>query len=415
MICPKCGNTVGQDEGFCGLCGTPNISPLSLPAGNNFPSSTTTIRGNQQPGQPGTFNTQAGMAPSLFGVPQPQPHQLPMRPPTSPLAENSSLMQQPVQPRPVHIANQRGQYTPQQQGNFYHDATEAIKPSPDIRTLGNYASPGTYTPQQPISQDGQYRSSGYLQPPFNTGQQYYSGTRIQPPPSQQRQQPNAIMIVVSVCCLVVFLGAVAIGGFILTKQKEAQVNKTSSVNTVTRATTLVSTATPQSSPTPISTPSPTVAPTPTPDPGFVWCGQLCVTGNFTTEYPGTWQAGMNPTTNAIQFANPAQTDQYVLFKGQGPAASDAGTLVNNELQASYAVQPGYTAPTSTLAATISGETWIKAVAYYQGASQQEEVEVLATVHNSKAYVIDLNAPTSQFVAINGQAFVYILEKFQFSA
>ena len=124
---------------------------------------------------------------------------------------------------------------------------------------------------------------------------------------------------------------------------------------------------------------------------------------------------MTPTTNAIQFANPAQTDQYVLFKGQGPTVSDAGTLVTNELQASYATQPGYTAPTSTLAATISGETWIKAVAYYQGASQQEEVEVLATVHNSKAYAIDLNAPTSQFVAINGQAFVYILEKFQFSA
>src|SRR5207248_5451751 len=135
-------------------------------------------------------------------------------------------------------------------------------------------------------------------------------------------------------------------------------------------------------------------------PGFVWCGQLCVTGNFTTEYPGTWQAGMTPTTNAIQFANPAQTDQYALFKGQGPTVSDAGTLVNNELQASYATQPGYTAPTSTLAATVSGETWIKTVAYYQGASQQEEVEVLATVHNSKAYVIDLNAPTSQFVAIN---------------
>jgi hypothetical protein len=156
-------------------------------------------------------------------------------------------------------------------------------------------------------------------------------------------------------------------------------------------------------------------PTPTPDPGFVWCGQLCVTGNFTTEYPGTWQAGMTPTTNAIQFANPAQTDQYAIFKGQGPTVSDAGTLVSNELQASYATQPGYTAPTTTSAATISGETWIKAVASYQGTSQQEEVEVLATVHGSKAYVIDLNAPTSQFVAVNGQAFVYILGKLQFSA
>jgi hypothetical protein len=124
---------------------------------------------------------------------------------------------------------------------------------------------------------------------------------------------------------------------------------------------------------------------------------------------------MTPTTNAIQFANPAQTDQYMLFKGQGPTVSDAGTLVNNELQASYANQPGYTAPTSTSAATISGETWLKAVAYYQGTSQQEEVEVLATVHGGKAYMIDLNAPTSQFVAVNGQAFVYILERLQFLA
>jgi hypothetical protein len=410
MICPKCGNSISQNEGFCGQCGAPNISQL-LAVENNFPSSLPT-QSNQQPG---TFNTSAGMAHSLSGAPQPSPQQLPLRPPTSPLAENPALMQQQAPPRPAHQAKQPGQYTPQQQGNFYHDATEAIKPLPGVRSLGNYASPSTYTPQHPVSQGGQYSNAGYPQPPFVTGQQYHPGTRIHPPSSLQQQGMRPIVLIVSICTVVVFLGMVVIGSFILTRPKDVQVRQTTQAITANRAATPAATPMPVSSPTPVPTPSPTIVPTPTPDPGFVWCGQLCATSNFTTEYPGTWQAGMTPTTNAIQFVNPVQTDQYVLFKGQGPTASDAGTLVNNELQVSYANQPGYTAPTSTSAATVSGETWIKAVAYYQGTSQQEEVEVLATVHGNKAYVIDLNAPSSQFVAVNGQAFVYILEKLQFSS
>jgi hypothetical protein len=230
MICPKCGNTVSQNEVFCGQCGAPSTPQLPLPAENNFPSSTST-RGNQQLEQPGTFNAHAGMAPSLFGP----PHQSPPRPQTSPLPDNSSLMQH-IPPRPAHITNQPGQYTPQQQGNFYHDATEAMSPWPGVKTLGNNASPSAYAPPQPTPHGGQYSSSGYPQPPFATGQQYHPGTRIQPPPSQQKQQHNPVILIVSVCSIVVFLGAIIIGGFILTKNRDTQAHRTTPAVTATRAT-----------------------------------------------------------------------------------------------------------------------------------------------------------------------------------
>jgi hypothetical protein len=415
MICPKCGNTISQNEGFCGQCGTPNISQLPLLSVENNFSSSLSAPGNQQQD---TFNIHPGTHYSPAGAPQPLPQQLPfnppIKPPTAPLAEHPAHVQQQMPPRSAHLAHPAGQFTSQQQGNFYHDATEAIKPLADSRVLNSYASSEAYASSQPfISHGGQYSNAGYPQQPFVTGQQYHPGTRVQPPSTQHKQGNSPIVLIVSLCTIVVFLGTVVIGSLILTKHKDTPVHQTAQISATTRAVTPATTPTPILSPTPVPTPSPTIAPTPTPDPGFVWCGQLCAASNFTTEYPGTWQAGTSPTTNAIQFVNPAQADQYMLFKGQGPTVSDAGTLVSNELQTSYANQPGYTAPTSTSAATVSGETWIKALAYYQGSSQQEEVEVLATVHGSKAYVIDLNAPTSQFAAISGQAFAYILEKLQF--
>jgi hypothetical protein len=404
MRCPKCGNTIGQNEVFCGQCGAPNPAQLPLPAENNFPSPT---RGHQQPEQPGPYNAHTGMGPASFGPPRQSPH----NPQTSPLPENASMAQH-IPPQPARVTNHLGQYTPQQQGNFYRDATEAMNLPPDVRGLGTYASSSSYAPSQLSSHGGQYNS--YAQQPFVTGQQYQQGTRIQSPQLPQKQPHNPIMIVVSICSIVVILGAAITGGFILFKDRDAQVQKTAPAVAVTRTVTLTYTPTPAASPTQVPTPSPTIAPTPTPDPGFVWCGQLCTASNFTTEYPGTWQAGTTSTTNAIQFVNPVQTDQYAIFKGQGPTVSDAGTLANNELQTSYATQPGYTAPTSTSAATISGETWIKAIAYYQGASQQEEVEVLATVHGSKSYIIDLNAPSSQFATVNEQTFGYMIGKLQFT-
>jgi hypothetical protein len=53
------------------------------------------------------------------------------------------------------------------------------------------------------------------------------------------------------------------------------------------------------------------------------------------------------------------------------------------------------------------------VAYYQTDTQRERVVVYATVHQGKAYIIELEAPDPQFDGINAQYFGYILNKFQF--
>ena len=419
MVCPKCGNKVGQEEAFCGHCGTPNTSQLPAPAMQHF-SSPSSVQYNQHPGTPGIYPR---MTPSQSGT----PGQLPPQPQTSPLAGNSSIPS--IAPRTANSTNQFWQYAPKQQGTFYHDATEAMNflpgpPAqndasrtqqgfPDSNPSANYPLRDPHSSQQLPLQNRQFNASGYLQPPFVTGQQYHHATRIQPP-SLLKQTNGPLLLFVSICCAAIFLGAVVIGSLLLMKNSATHTHKAASRVIATVATKPPATPAPTVvAPTP--TPLPTMLPTPPADAGFAWCGQSCVALNFATEYPATWQAGAVPNTNAIQFANPAQPDQYAIFKNQGPTASDAGTLVGNDLQAAYATQPGYTAPTATAPTTISGETWIKAVAYYQGASQQEEVTVLATVHGGKAYVIDLNAPTSQFATVSAQIFVNMLAKFQFLA
>ena len=112
--------------------------------------------------------------------------------------------------------------------------------------------------------------------------------------------------------------------------------------------------------------------------------------------------------------NPAQQDEYAAFKVPvAQANSNASTLVDNDLQSGFSSQPGYIAPTSKSVTTIGGETWTYAVAYYQLNNQKERVEVFATVHAGKGYVIELQAADSQFDAVNSQYFQTMIGRFQF--
>jgi hypothetical protein len=171
--------------------------------------------------------------------------------------------------------------------------------------------------------------------------------------------------------------------------------------------------TPTQADTPTPQPSPTAVATPVPDAGFLWCTQVCNGYGFVTEYPGTWQPGAVINASGVLFANPAQQDQSATFKAAGPTTRAAGDLVAYDLQTNFAAKPNYTAPTSTSTTTISGETWATAVADYKKNKQQERVEVYATVHQGKAYIIELQAPESQFDAVNTQYFINMLGKFQF--
>jgi len=89
--------------------------------------------------------------------------------------------------------------------------------------------------------------------------------------------------------------------------------------------------------------------------------------------------------------------------------------VGADLTNNFSSQPGYSAPTPTPSSntTIGGENWSYQIAYYQLNGQTERIEVYATVHQGKAYIIELQAPDSQFDTINMQYFERMLARFQF--
>jgi hypothetical protein len=174
------------------------------------------------------------------------------------------------------------------------------------------------------------------------------------------------------------------------------------------------TTTPTAEPSPSATASPMVSPTAAPDANFSWCAETCQPYGFAVEYPDGWQTGQAVNAAGEQFTNPTQSDQYASFKAPGPTTSSANDLVNNDLQTNFASKPGYTPPASTSSTTISGATWITAIAFYLSDTQQKErVQVFATVYQQKAYIIELQAPDSQFDAVNSQFFNPMISRYQF--
>ncbi|HLI07298.1 MAG TPA: zinc-ribbon domain-containing protein [Ktedonobacteraceae bacterium] len=447
MKCPKCGNEVGPDEAFCGQCGTPNMPPARPTEMVNTPSPRSgylNTRNMQGTGVPGTTGAQGTPGtPSQNGafpadnsalIPPTQPYQSMSSPPGSPLMPaNAAPVQQPSPAWPTPL---------QQPTSFYQDATEAM-PSMAPGSGQNY--PGAYPSQNfpGIPMQGAYPGTGQLgsqaqAQPFQTGQpapyngvsysplpgfapgQGYTGqSKLTPPP---QKQTSTALIIACVFLVIALLAAVAFGTLYLTRRSSPKVAITPTVApTAAPSPTVIPSPTPTlaPSPTPTTAPSPTVVPTPTPDPGFIWCDTTCTSNGYLVEYPSGWQQGQTTDATGVQFANPAQTDEFAAFKSPGVTSSSASQLVANDLQTNYSTKPGYqvTTPASASATTtIGGETWTYEIATYQNPEQNntmEQITVYATVHQGKAYIIELQAPQNLYDTVNQQYFTPMLNRFQF--
>ena len=429
MRCPTCGNEVNPGEAFCGQCGTPSPSTTRSREIANPP------HGGQRNG----YHPQNAFPSSQSSVINPR----------TPMPTNASSTNRPSLHGNPFIPNQSAASIPvrNQQTGFYQDATEAMTvfPStpdnpgipnqgyltpqqnfPAMPTQGSYAGRAPYGSQMPSLQTGAYinpgSNPGYSQPPSYVREQSYAdynyraGTRVTPtPPPPQRRQNNTVILIVSICLVGVLISVVGLATLYFTKYASSATPVANTpVTTAATPQTTVPTPTLIPSPTTAPTPAPTAAVTPAPDDGFSWCGAVCTNYGFTVEYPNTWQPGTMPGTNGVQFANPGQSDQFATFKAAGQTNSSASELVTNDLQTNFANKSGYQAPTTSSTATISGETWATATASYQSDTQQQEhIEVYATVHQGKAYIIELQASEDQFSSVNSQYFTNMLGKFQF--
>lgn len=96
-----------------------------------------------------------------------------------------------------------------------------------------------------------------------------------------------------------------------------------------------------------------------------------------------------------------------------PLANTASDLISADLQSNFSSKTGYMAPTGQVTATIGGENWVEEIAYYQLNGQKIHVQVYATIHQGKPYVIELQAFEADFDLINRQYYEFMFSKFQF--
>ena len=394
MRCPNCSNEITLEETFCGQCGTPVIfsaKPIDptnrqglLSSGNYNVSSSSDIY-------------KSGMLPSANNQPL-------MMPPGS--QQQNSFHQDPTQAMSVLPSQQVQSYpTMYPQQNFGNSSIPV-----------GYSGTGQVTPQMQPFQSGNY--TGTMNPPtqtFPSGQGYGMPPGYTPPPPQKRN--NRVLITISICITLVLITILAFGATLLfrntTSNKEQFSNQNATATSIPTPTTAPSPS-PTTVPSPSPSPSPTLTPTPTPDAGFTLCDNTCTSNGFSVEYPSTWSQKPTSDSTGTQFTNPSQSDEFAAFKTPGITNMNAGQLVNNDLN-NFSSQPGYNAPTSTPSsnATIGGENWSYQIAYYQLNSQTVRIEVYATVHQGKAYIIELQALDAVFDTVNTQYFERMLVRFQF--
>jgi hypothetical protein len=434
MRCPKCGNELSQDEAFCGQCGTATMPPgqatemMQAPPSGSFNAANYNGNGSPLP-TPGSYtaNLPQGMYPSsdIYKT------QL------APTPGNAASSASPASANPNQSAlrPQAPPSGPQQSTGFYQDATEAMS-MPQVPSAAVQAYPNGY-PQQnfgappvlgnyPVGSQAQgqpFQQSNFTQHPYPSAPSFQSappgqgyGYGNQPPQATPppKKQNNAVLIIAIVLLVVALIAAAILGTlFVLNRHSSPQTS-------ITPTTVPTAQPTPTTAPSPTATPvtptpvpSPTVAPTATPFAGYSWCSSTCSTNGFIVQYPMGWNQQQTQTNTGIEFLNPAQQDQYAAFKTPGATNSTADALIANDLQANFASQPGYTPPTSTQSTTIGGVTWVYQIATYQLNKQPEQIAVYATVYQGKGYVIELQAASSQFNAVNTQYFATMIGSFQF--
>lgn len=404
MKCPRCGNEVSSEEAFCGQCGMPNTAPQALQTEmvntppprsgrlNSYP--TNGAFGTQNPYRvPPTNNTEgASFSP---------PSSVPPQPPSA----NPGFYQDATEAMPLPPSNPNAGY---QQP---YPMTPPSNAYPSQSTPGSYRFPGQLPQQGPPLQSGNYaRSQAY--PPQQPVQGY---RRVPTPP--QKQQNGAIIFIVSICLVIALLSVVGVGTLYILKGRNATPKDPQTQGiapTATAVPTQVPTATATTEPTATPTTAPTAVSTAPPVAGFAYCGPPCVTNGFSTQYPQGWSAIPLTGLAGIQFVNPNPTDQSATFKTPGATTAAPSDLVGNDLQQNFMNKSGYTVVTPKDTGYIGGETWFKEVITYLGETQQKEyVEVYVTVHQSKAYILELQAAEDQFPTVTTSSFTTIKSQFQF--
>ncbi|MGZ6365964.1 MAG: zinc-ribbon domain-containing protein [Ktedonobacteraceae bacterium] len=393
MRCPNCSNEISLEETFCGQCGTPVIfsakhaDPTNrqglLSSGyysTNFPASniyTSDVRPSS--------NNQSSMMPSDT-------------------QQQNGFHQDPTQAMSALSSNQVQNYpTMYPQQNYGNSSIQ-----------WGYSGTGQSIPQMQPLQRGNY--TGTLYPPtqtYPTGQSYGMPPGFTPPPPKKRS--NIALIIISICITMALIAILAFGATLLVRTNNStnrQLSHQNATATSVPTPTLVPSPSPTPTPSPTPSPTPTFTPTPTPDAGFALCDTTCRPNGFSVEYPNGWTQNTTADSTGTQFTNPAQSDEFAAFKTPGATTNNAGQLVNTDL-GNYASQPGYNAPIPSSNATIGGENWSYQIAYYQLNNQTTRIEVYATVHQGKAYIIELQAIDSQFDMVNTQYFERMLGRFQF--
>jgi hypothetical protein len=396
MQCPICSNEISLEETFCGQCGTPVILSAKPVDPTNHRQGLLNS-GYVSPRSPASDRYKSDMRPSTDNQP-------PMLPSGT-----------------------------QQQNGFHQDPTQAMSALPPYQVqnyatlypqhnFGNSSIPMGYSGiGQPIPQVQPFQGGNYTGTLYPSAQTYPTGQRYGMPPGftppPQKKRSNFALIFISIGITLALITILAIGAALLIRTNNSsneQLSHQNATATSVPTPTMAPSPSPTSVPSPTPSPSPTFTPTPTPDAGFTLCDTTCTTNGFSVEYPAGWTQNTTVDSTVTQFTNPAQSDESIAFKTPGTTTLNAGQLVNKEL-GNYTSQPGYNAPTPTPSsnATIGGENWSYQIAYYQLDKQIARIEVYATVHQGKAYIIELQALDSEFDMVNTQYFERMLVRFQF--
>ena len=390
MRCPNCSNEISLEETFCGQCGTPVIlsaKPVDPTNRQGLLSS-----GYYSASSPASDIYKSGMRPSTNNQPSMMP---------SSTQQQNGFHQDPTQAMSASPSNQVQNYpTMYPQQNYGNSSIQ-----------WGYSGTGQSIPQMMPFQSDNY--TGTMYPPtqtYPTGQGYGMPPGFTPPPPKKRS--NIALIIISIFITLALITILAFGATLLVRTSNSSKEQLSHQNATATSVptpTLVPNPSPTSAPSPTPTPSPTFTPTPAPDAGFTLCDTTCTSNGFSVEYPNGWTQNATADSTGTQFTNPAQSDEFAAFKTPGTTSITAGQLVNNDLN-NYASQSGYNAPTPTPSsnATIGGENWSYQIAYYQLNNQTARIEVYATVHQGKAYIIELQALDSQFDMVNTQYFERML-------
>ena len=395
MRCPNCSNEISLEETFCGQCGTPVIfsaKPVDPTNRQGLLSS-----GYYSASSPASDIYKSGMQPSSNDQPSMMP---------SGTQQQNGFHQDPTQAMSALPSYQVQNYpTMYPQYNYGNSSIQV-----------GHTGTGQSIPQMQPFQSGNY--TGNLYPPtqtYPTGQSYGMPPGFMPPPPKKRS--NLALIIISICISLALITILGFGATLLIRTNNSSKEPLSHQNataTIVPTPTLAPSPSPTAAPSPTPSPLPTFTPTPPPDAGFTLCDTTCTSNGFSIEYPNGWTQNTTADSTGTQFTNPTQSDEFAAIKTPGATTSNAGQLVNTDL-GNYASQPGYNAPTPTPSsnATIGGENWSYQIAYYQLNNQTTRIEVYATVHQGKAYIIELQALDSAFDTVNTQYFERMLGRYQF--